>query len=100
MVEKRIEEWVREKTGHKIEFESDEAVKLLTEFGLLSEDYNADLHVLPLDAAMRNLPLAPRSIVSRVDEYDFVEGYDRDITEESEEDYKTEEKKRKKYGWF
>ncbi len=100
MVEKRIEEWVQEKTGHKIEFESDEAVKLLTEFGLLSEDYNSDLHVLPLDAAMRNLPLAPRSIVSRVDEYDIVEGYDRDITEESEEEYKTEEKKRKKYGWF
>ena len=100
MLERRIEEWVKEKTGHKVEFESDEAAKLLREFGILSEDINGDLYVLPMDASLRNLPQAARSITDRIEEYDIVEGYDRDILDEQDEEYKSEEKKRKKYGWF
>lgn len=100
MLERRIEEWVKEKTGCEVEFESDEALKLLKEFGILSEDLNGDLFVLPMDAALRNLPLGTRSITDRIEEYDIVEGYDRDILDEQEDEYKSEETKRKKYGWF
>ena len=100
MLERRIEEWVKEKTGCKVEFESDEAVKLLREFGILSEDINGDFYVLPMDASLRNLPQTARSITDRIEEYDIVEGYDRDILDEQEEEYKSEDTKRKKYGWF
>ena len=100
MLERRIEEWVKDKTRSQIEFESDEAVKLLREFGILSEDINGDLYVLPMDASLRNLPHTSRSITDRIEEYDIVEGYDRDILDEQEEEYKSEETKRRKYGWF
>ncbi len=99
-MENRITDWVQQKTGQKIAFDSTEACKLLTDFGLLSEDLNLNLYVLTLDGAMRNLPQTPQSVTARVEEYDIVEGYDRDITDENEQDYKDEEKKRKKYGWF
>ncbi len=100
MLERRIEDWVQQNTGYSVDFEADEAVKLLTEFGIVREDDDADLFVLPLPAALRNLPLASRSITDRIEEYDIVEGYDRDIMDEPEEEYKAEDKKRKKYGWF
>ena len=99
-LERRIEEWVENKTGNRVRFESAEAMQLLRELGLLSVDLNNCLHVLPLDAALRNLPQTLQTLIPRVHEQDLVEGYDHEITEEPEEDYKREEKKRKKYGWF
>ncbi len=100
MLERRVEDWVRDKTGCVIEFDAGEALKFLREFGILSEDLNGDLFVLPMDSSLRNLPITARSITDRIEEYDIVEGYDRDITDEPEEEYKSEETKRKKYGWF
>ena len=99
-LESKIEDWIFTKTGSKVEFDSDESVKILTDFGLLSQGEDDQLHVLPLEGAMRNLPQQPQSISARSDEYDIVEGYDKDITDESEADYKREAKKRKKFGWF
>ena len=99
-LEKRIEEYVHEKTGQRIKFDSSEAIRILKELGIMSEDYNSHLHVLSLDAAMRNLPLTAQSLVARFEEYDVVEGYDRSIYDEKESEYKEEEKKRRKYGWF
>ena len=102
-LEKKIEEWVMKKTSAPVEFESDEAVNLLKEFGILSEDYDQNMHVLPLDGAMRNLPLTPQTLAGpRIEEYDIVEGYEREVPQEfeSEEDYKKDAKKRKRFGWF
>lgn len=93
------EDFIRKKTGVKIEFDSSEAVKLLKGFGLLSEKGDK-LNVLSLEAAMRNLPQQPQSVIARREEADITEGYDRDEYLETEEEYKDEERKTKKYGWF
>ncbi|XP_067651664.1 transmembrane protein 143-like [Haliotis asinina] len=98
-IEKMAEDFISKKTGVKIEFDSSEAVKLLKGFGLLSEKGDK-LNVLSLDAAMRNLPQQPQSVVARGEEADITEGYDRDEYLETEEEYKDEERKTKKYGWF
>ncbi|KAJ8302759.1 hypothetical protein KUTeg_019155 [Tegillarca granosa] len=99
-LERRIEEWVQVKTGvKKLEFDSSEALKLLKHFGIVSEA-NEKLHVLPLDAAMRNLPQEPRSLVARSEDGDTTEGYDRNEFLETEQQYKEEEKKTKRFGWF
>lgn len=99
-LERRIEEWVQVKTGvKKLEFDSSEALKLLKHFGIVSEA-NEKLHVLPLDAAMRNLPQEPRSLVARSEDGDTTEGYDRNEFLETEQQYKEEEKKAKRFGWF
>lgn len=97
-LEKKAEEWIEKKTGANVEFDSSEAVKHLQDFGILSVS-NGKLNVLPLDAAMRNLPQQPTLRVERMEE-DVLEGYDRDYFLETEEHYKEEEKKDKKYGWF
>ncbi len=99
-LENEVKDWVLRKTGTNIHFQAAEAVKALKDFGLLSEDYEGNLHVLPLDAAVRLLPQQAQSLTSRINEYDIVEGYDRHIVEEREDEYKAEEKKRKKFGWF
>ena len=99
-LEKRVEEFVQEKTGQRVRFDSSEALRILKELGLATEDYDTNLHVLNIDAAMRNLPLTAQTLVSRMSEYDIVEGYDRNVLDETEEDYREEEKKRRKYGWF
>lgn len=98
-LEKKIEEWVMKKSGAGIEFDSTEAIKLLKDFGILSISQDK-LNVLPLDAAKRNLPQQPQSLVDRRMEEDLIEGYDRDYFLEKEDHYKEEEEKSKKYGWF
>jgi hypothetical protein len=35
-----------------------------------------------------------------VEEYDVIEGFDRSVYLETDDEYKKEESKRKKYGWF
>lgn len=101
LLERRVEEWVHSKTGSLIQFESIEAVNLLREFGILSEDYETNLHVLPLEAATRNLPQTPQSLTSRIEESDIVEGYDREPEEEDEKEYRMFEKTYRKYfKWY
>ena len=66
-LEKKAEEWIEKKTGANVEFDSSEAVKHLQDFGILSVS-NGKLNVLPLDAAMRNLPQQPTLRVERMEE--------------------------------
>ncbi|KAL5022889.1 hypothetical protein ScPMuIL_002044 [Solemya velum] len=98
-LEKNIEEWILEKTNSSVDFDSSEAVKLLKNLGILSV-VNDKLHVLNLQAAIRNLPQQPQSLIARAEESDIYEGYDRDEFLETEEEYRDEEKKSKRYGWF
>ena len=98
-LEGRIEKWVYEVTGTKIEFESLEARNLLKNFGILSE-IDDRLHVLPLMASLNNLPQQPQSVVARATESDIYEGYDRDTFIETEEQYQEEDKVQKRIGWF
>lgn len=56
--------------------------------------------MLPLKAALRNLPQQPQSVVARTVESDIFEGYDRDAFVETEEQYKEEEKVQRRIGWF
>ena len=96
----RVERWLKAQTGAQVDFDTDESLKLLTEFGLLSGDPESFLHVLPLDTAMRNLPHAPQSIITRAKECDIIEGYDQYVYAGTEEDYAKEAEARRKYGWF
>ena len=98
-LETRVEEWVKSKTGAKVEFDSSEGIHILKTFGLLSE-VDSKLNVLPLEAALRCLPITPQSIVARAAEADLHEGYDRDMYLETEHEYKEEEKRTSRYGWF
>ena len=95
-----VEDWVYQKTGTRVTFDPTDALSLLEELGILSQDYEQNLHVLPVESAIRNLPIRPQSLIARETEHDVMEGYDRHVSEEKEEEYKEEEKKRKKYGWF
>ncbi|CAL1547550.1 unnamed protein product [Lymnaea stagnalis] len=99
-LEEQIEKWVEQKTGVKLEFNSSEAILILKNLGLLSEK-NQKLQVLTLDSAVRILPQSPPSVIARrAAESDITEGYDRDEYLETEEEYKAEEKKASRYGWF
>jgi len=98
-MEGRIERWIKETTGTQVEINSTEAVALLKKFGILT-DYENRLHVLPLHAAMRNLPQLPQSIVARAAERDVAEGYDRDAFAETEDQYKREDQLHRRIGWF
>lgn len=98
-LERNIEAWIKRKVSVDVEFKSDEAIKLLQHFGILSKS-NDKLHVLSLEAAMRNLPQQPQSLVARTEDTDIAEGYDRDYFLETEDEYKDEEQRSKKYGWF
>ena len=101
LLQRRVEEWVHSKTGSHIEFESSEAVSLFRDFGILSEDLERNLHVLPLEVALRNLPQTPQTLTSRIEESDILEGYDREPEEEKESEYKLYEKMYRKYfKWF
>jgi hypothetical protein len=98
-LEQRVEQWIAKKTGVRLEFESDEAVDLLKHFGVLSKTGDI-LHVLPLDSALRCLPITPQSLIARSAEADLKEGYDRDEYLETEHEYKEEEKRSRRFGWF
>ncbi|XP_053402767.1 transmembrane protein 143-like [Mercenaria mercenaria] len=95
-LEGRIEKWIYQVTGTEVEVESLEAINLLKKFGIQCEIDNK-LHVLPLMAALHNLP---QSVVARTTESDIFEGYDRDVFMETEEQYQEEEKVQKRIGWF
>ena len=73
-------------------------MSLLRGFGILSE-INGNLHALPLRSAMAHLPQQPLSIIDRVVEADLEEGYDREGSAETDEQYKEEDKKSKMFGW-
>ncbi|GFO47118.1 transmembrane protein 143-like [Plakobranchus ocellatus] len=95
-----VEKWVKKKTGVHLEFDSSEALQLLKDLGLMYEK-NDKYHALMLDAAMRILPQSPCSVIGRrAIDADIAEGYDRDEYLETDEEYKAEEEKQKKYGWF
>ncbi|XP_074644094.1 transmembrane protein 143-like isoform X2 [Tubulanus polymorphus] len=94
-----VENWISEKAGVRIEFDSEEAVNVLKGFGLLSE-VDDKLFVLPLETASRHLPQQPESIILRDDEIDDIEGYDREKYRETETKLKDEEKKARRFGWF
>ena len=100
ILEHKVEDWVRQRTGQDVRFDSTEASHLLTELGILSKDLEENLHVLPLDATIRNLPQTPQSLVARAEEADIIEGYDYDINVETDTEYKKEDKKRRFFGWF
>ena len=98
-LESKVEKWIASKTGVQLEFESSEAGHLLKSFGILKEA-DDKLQVPPLEAAMRCLPITPQSLIARSTEADITEGYDRDEYLETEHEYKEEEKRTSKYGWF
>ena len=75
-----------------------EAVKLLTSFGIMSA-YDYRLHVLPMEAAIRNLPQQPQSLVARAAESDISEGYDREDFLETQEQFEKRDSKSKGTGW-
>lgn len=100
LLEKTIEDWVQTKTKTKVKFNADEAIRLLKELGICGVNYNSNLTVLALDSAMGHLPLTHQSLVDRFEEYDVIEGFDRHVSEETDDEYKAEDKTRKKYGWF
>ncbi|KAL4234299.1 hypothetical protein ACF0H5_005950 [Mactra antiquata] len=97
-LEGRIEKWVQQVTGSQVEIESAEAIQILKKFGILNEIDNK-LYVLPLKAALRNLPQSPQSLVAREAEADILEGYDRDAFIETEEQYTEEERAQRRVGW-
>ena len=50
---------------------------------------------------MSILPQAPASVIGRrAKEGDIAEGYDRDEYLETDEEYKAEDEKYRRYGWF
>lgn len=99
MINKWAEDWVSKVTGVRVEFDSSEAVQLLRNLGILRE-HKDKLSVLPLDAAIKNLPRQPFSVIVRANEVALNEGLDRDEFLESKKQYKQEDLRSKKYGWF
>lgn len=99
-IETEVENWIEKKTGVRLNFDSEEAVMLLKNLGLLYEK-DDKFHVLVLDAANRILPQSPQSSIAKgATQTDILEGFDRDEYLETEDEYKEEESKRRKYGWF
>lgn len=98
-LESKVEKWIKVKTGVDLKFDSSEAVKLLKSFGILSEAQQK-LNVLPLVSAARCLPITPQSLIARSTEADITEGYDRSEYLETEHDYKEEDRRSRRYGWF
>lgn len=98
-LERKVEQWVKIKTGVNLEFDCSESVTLLKSYGILSEA-NDKMNVLPLEAALNCLPITPQSLIARSAEADITEGYDRDEYLETEHEFKEEDKRSKKYGWF
>lgn len=98
-LESKVEKWIKVKTGVDLKFDSSEAVKLLKSFGILSEAQQK-LNVLPLVSAARCLPITPQSLIARSTEADITEGYDRNEYLETEHDYKEEDRRSRRYGWF
>ncbi|XP_067936849.1 transmembrane protein 143-like [Watersipora subatra] len=79
-LENAIEQWVHDRTGAAIEFDSAEAISILEKVGILSltnTGVSQTLSVLPLEQAHRLLPQTPLSVLTRVDDADVTEGYDR-----------------------
>lgn len=99
MINKWAEDWVVKVTGIPVEFDSSEAVQLLRNLGILKE-HKDRLSVLPLEAAIKNLPRQPFSVIVRANEVSLNEGMDRDEFLESERQYKRDDVKSMKYGWF
>lgn len=97
---KEVEEWIEKKTGVQLEFDSSEALTILGDLGLVSEK-NGKYHAVMLEPAMSILPRASTSVIGRrATEEDIAEGYDRDEYLETDEEYKAEEEKYRRYGWF
>ncbi|XP_048750312.1 transmembrane protein 143-like [Ostrea edulis] len=99
VINKWAEDWVVKVTGIPVEFDSSEAVQLLRNLGILKE-HKDRLSVLPLEAAIKNLPRQPFSVIVRANEVSLNEGMDRDEFLESERQYKRDDVKSMKYGWF
>ncbi|XP_013388132.1 transmembrane protein 143-like [Lingula anatina] len=95
-LEKKIEDWVQEKTGSKIEFESSVAINFLKSYGIVQET-DDKLFVIPLKTATKTLPYSSQHWMDEVEEE--IEGYDREGKPETDEQYKKEAKKEKLIGW-
>ncbi|XP_070574302.1 transmembrane protein 143-like [Ptychodera flava] len=93
-LEQKVSDWVYEKTGANLEFDSSESNQLLQSYGILTEDEDHLLSVHPMDAALRNLPSRPPSLVTKVEEFDLdlEEGFERHYFDR-ENVYKEEEKR-------
>lgn len=99
-LETRVEKWLEDKIGVKIDFDSREAVKLLQNLGLLTDKGNK-YQVLGLDTANRLLPQDPPSVISRRGaDADITGGFDKDEYLESDDRYKSEDQKTRRFGWF
>ncbi|XP_077982743.1 transmembrane protein 143-like isoform X2 [Glandiceps talaboti] len=94
MLDQNVENWIYEKTGENIEFDSGEARQLLESFGVITESEDNLLSVHPLDAALRNLPSRPFSLVTKVDDFDIEleEGFEKEYYDR-ESVYKEDEKR-------
>ncbi|KAK3778074.1 hypothetical protein RRG08_044690 [Elysia crispata] len=96
----QVEDWIQKRTGVQLEFDSSEALTVLGDLGLVSEK-NGKYQALMLEPAMSILPQSPTSVIGRrASEEDIAEGYDRDEYLETDEEYKAEEEKYRRYGWF
>ncbi|XP_059178073.1 transmembrane protein 143-like [Physella acuta] len=99
-LEDLVSAWIKQKTGVDLHFDSSESLQIFKTLGLVSEK-NDKLQVLSLDAACRILPKVPLSVITRrAAEADITEGYDRDEYLETEAEYKAEDKKSRRNGWF
>ncbi|XP_052816715.1 transmembrane protein 143-like isoform X2 [Mya arenaria] len=100
-LEGRIEKWIRETSHVDVEVDCREAMELLKGFGILT-DIDNRLYVLPLHAALRNLPQQLPSVIARASSAsgDIAEGYDRDTFAETEDQYTREDKLQRRIGWF
>ena len=79
-----------------VEFESIEAIKLLTELGLVTDHAEKGLQATSLDSAINSLPITLSSLLER----DVIEGFD--VEDIKNVNYTKEKilKKEKKFGIF
>ncbi|XP_033754224.1 transmembrane protein 143-like [Pecten maximus] len=74
-LKRKIEEWITSKTEVNAEFDSQEALSLLKNYGIVKQSGNK-IHVVSLAAALRCMPQRPDTLLMRELESDRVEDHD------------------------
>ncbi|XP_060080669.1 transmembrane protein 143-like [Ylistrum balloti] len=74
-LKRKIEDWITGKTEVNAEFDSQEALTLLKNYGIVQEKENK-LHVVSLATAIRSMPQRPDTLLMRELESDRVEDHD------------------------
>lgn len=93
-----MERWVKSKTNTEVEFDASAASELLKEFSILHVDEDDNNKVVPLPGAILSLPHHTPSIISRKEDVELEEGYDK-VYMEQEEMYNKDDKKQRSHGW-